>query len=240
MENPKENQRIFEGTQPAIIEYGQWERVQALRANKRRPTKTGKTSIFSGLVYCADCGAKLYYCTCTSYKDDSQDHFLCSNYKSNTGSCQIHYIREITLYKRVLECIQRTLTYVRLFRDDFTQEMLAQDEASRKAELMQKRKALSGAQKRMEDLDKIIQRLYEDSVLGRLSELRFQKLSAQYESEQADGNMSRLKSILPMLEKSASHFTNLNQSAAQRNRHDLSHAGFAGDFIYFLMGFRLR
>jgi DNA invertase Pin-like site-specific DNA recombinase len=186
MENPKENQRIFEGTQPAIIEYGQWERVQALRANKRRPTKTGKTSIFSGLVYCADCGAKLYYCTCTSYKDDSQDHFLCSNYKSNTGSCQIHYIREITLYKRVLECIQRTLTYVRLFRDDFTQEMLAQDEASRKAELMQKRKALSGAQKRMEDLDKIIQRLYEDSVLGRLSELRFQKLSAQYESEQAE------------------------------------------------------
>lgn len=186
MENPKENQRIFEGTQPAIIEYGQWERVHALRANKRRPTKTGKTSIFSGLVSCADCGAKLYYCTCTSCKDDSQDHFLCSNYKSNTGSCQIHYIREITLYKRVLECIQGTLTYVRLFRDDFTQEMLAQDEASRKAELMQKRKALSGAKKRMEDLDKIIQRLYEDSVLGRLSELRFQKLSAQYESEQAE------------------------------------------------------
>lgn len=76
--------------------------------------------------------------------------------------------------------------YVRLFRDDFTQEMLAQDEASRKVELMQKRKALSGAQKRMEDLDKIIQRLYEDSVLGRLSDLRFQKFSAQYESEQAE------------------------------------------------------
>ncbi len=73
-----------------------------------------------------------------------------------------------------------------MFRDDFTQEMLAQDEAGRKAELMQKRKALSGAQKRMEDLDKIIQRLYEDSVLGKLSDLRFQKLSAQYESEQAE------------------------------------------------------
>lgn len=171
--------------------------------------------IFSGLVYCADCGAKLYYCTCTSYKDDSQDHFLCSSYKSNTGSCQIHYIREITLYKRVLECIQRTLTYVRLFRDDFTQEMLAQDEASRKEELMQKRKALSGAQKRMEDLDKIIQRLYEDSVLGRLSELRFQKLSAQYESEQADGNMSRLKSILSMLKNP--HPTS-QTGASQRRR----------------------
>ena len=160
--------------------------MQELRTNKRRPTKTGKTSIFSGLVYCADCGAKLYYCTCNTYKDDSQDHFVCSNYKSNTSSCKIHYIREVTLYKRVLECIQGTLTYVRLFRDDFTQEMLAQDEAGRKAELTQKRKALSGAQKRMEDLDKIIQRLYEDSVLGKLSDLRFQKLSAQYETEQEE------------------------------------------------------
>ena len=111
---------------------------------------------------------------------------VCSIYKSNTGSCQIHYIREVTLYKRVLECIQRTLTYVRLFRDDFTQEMLAQDEASRKAELPQKRKALSGAQKRMEELDKIIQRLYEDSVLGKPSDDRYMKLSARYETEQAE------------------------------------------------------
>lgn len=186
MENPKENQRVFENTQPAIIETGLWERVQELRSNKRRLTKTGKTSIFSGLVRCADCGEKLYFCTCNTYKDDTQDHFVCSNYKSNTGSCQIHYIREVTLYKRVLECIRRTLTYVSLFRDDFTQEMLAQDEASRKSELAQKRKALSAAQKRMEDLDKIIQRLYEDSVLGKLSEARYAKLSAQYEEEQAE------------------------------------------------------
>lgn len=64
----------------------------------------------------------------------------------------------------------RILTYVQLFWDDFTQEMLAQDEASRKAELVQKRKALFGAQKRMEELDKIIQRLYKDSVLGKLSD----------------------------------------------------------------------
>ena len=58
MENPVENQRVFEDTQPAIIEKGQWERVQELRKNKRRPTKTGRTSMFSGLLYCADCGAK--------------------------------------------------------------------------------------------------------------------------------------------------------------------------------------
>lgn len=183
---PKEEHQIIPNMQEAIIPEEEWLRVQTLRANKRRPNRTGEVSMFSGLLYCGDCGAKLYYCTCNTYKDDSQDHFVCSNYKSNTGSCQIHYIREVTLYKRVLECIQRTLTYVRLFRDDFTQEMLTQDEASRKAELTQKRKALFGAQKRMEELDKIIQRLYEDSVLGKLSDARYMKLSAQYETEQAE------------------------------------------------------
>ena len=109
MENPVENQKVFEDTQPAIIEKGQWERVQELRKNKRRPTKTGRTSMFSGLLYCADCGAKLYFCTCNTYKDDSQNHFVCSNYKSNTGSCQIHYIREQVLYRIVLESIQRDI-----------------------------------------------------------------------------------------------------------------------------------
>ena len=137
MENPTENWRVFEDTQPAIIEPGQWERVQELRSNKRWLTKLGKTSIFSGLIYCADCGSKLYFCASRSYTE-SQNHFICSNYKSNTGSCNIHYIREVTLYKRVLECIQRTLTYVQLFRDDFIREVLLQDEASRKTELAQK------------------------------------------------------------------------------------------------------
>ena len=186
MENPVENQRVFENTQPAIIEKGQWERVQELRKNKRRPTKTGRTSIFSGLLYCADCGAKLYFCTCNTYKDDSQNHFVCSNYKSNTGSCKIHYIREQVLYRIVLETIQRTLIYVRMFRKDFKLEILAQDEESRKAELTQKRKALSGAKKRMEDLDKIIQHIYEDNVLGKLSDSRYLKLSQQYEKEQME------------------------------------------------------
>ena len=186
MENPVENQKVFEATQPAVIEKGQWERVQELRKNKRRPTKTGRTSMFSGLLYCADCGAKLYFCTCNTYKDDSQNHFVCSNYKSNTGSCKIHYIREQVLYRIVLETIQRTLSYVRMFRKDFKLELLAQDEESRKAELAEKRKALSGAKKRMEDLDRIIQYIYEDNVLGKLSDSRYLKLSRQYEKEQAE------------------------------------------------------
>ena len=210
MENPVENQRVFEDTQPAIIEKGQWERVQELRKNKRRPTKTGRTSMFSGLLYCADCGAKLYFCTCNTYKDDSQNHFVCSNYKSNTGSCKIHYIREQVLYRIVLETIQRTLSYVRMFRKDFKLEMLAQDEESRKAELAEKQKALSGAKKRMEDLDRIIQHIYEDNVLGKLSDSRYLKLSRQYEKEQAE--IEQLAAVLEReIETQAGQVSDVNK-----------------------------
>ena len=210
MENPVENQRVFEDTQPAIIEKGQWERVQELRKNKRRPTKTGRTSMFSGLLYCADCGAKLYFCTCNTYKDDSQNHFVCSNYKSNTGSCKIHYIREQVLYRIVLETIQRTLIYVRMFRKDFKLEMLAQDEESRKAELAEKQKALSGAKKRMEDLDRIIQHIYEDNVLGKLSDSRYLKLSRQYEKEQAE--IEQLAAVLEReIEAQAGQVSDVNE-----------------------------
>ncbi len=210
MENPVENQKVFEDTQPAIIEKGQWERVQELRKNKRRPTKTGRTSMFSGLLYCADCGAKLYFCTCNTYKDDSQNHFVCSNYKSNTGSCKIHYIREQVLYRIVLETIRQTLSYVRMFRKDFKLEMLAQDEESRKAELAEKQKALSGAKKRMEDLDRIIQHIYEDNVLGKLSDSRYLKLSRQYEKEQAE--IEQLAAVLEReIETQAGQVSDVNK-----------------------------
>jgi len=85
IQNPPEKWQIIRDTHPAIIEQAQWDRVQELRKNKRRPTKTGKHSMFSSLVECADCGAKLYYCT-TNYFEERQDHFVCSNYKSNTGN----------------------------------------------------------------------------------------------------------------------------------------------------------
>lgn len=95
MDNPKEKHLVFENTHQAIIEQVQWDKVQELRKNKRRPATTGKTSIFSGLLVCADCGAKLYYCTANGF-EERQNHFVCSNCKSNTGTCSAHFIRELS------------------------------------------------------------------------------------------------------------------------------------------------
>ena len=79
------------------------------------------------------------------------------------------------LYRIVLETIRQTLSYVHMFRKDFKLERLAQDEESRKAELAERHKALPGAKKRMEDLDRLIQHIYEDNVLGELSDSRYLK-----------------------------------------------------------------
>ena len=113
-------------------------------------------------------------------------------------------------YRIVLETIRQTLSYVRMFRKDFKLEMLAQDEESRKAELAEKQKALSGAKKRMEDLDRIIQHIYEDNVLGKLSDSRYLKLSRQYEKEQAE--IEQLAAVLEReIETQAGQVSNVNE-----------------------------
>ena len=185
LQNAPENYRIFPNTQPAIIEEQVFERVQELRANKRRPTKTGRQGLFSGLLYCADCGEKLYFCTTNSFTP-KQEHYVCSNYKSNTGTCSVHFIREETLKLFVL---QRIFDVTAMFFDDIQsfQNMVYQQrfEESEKAVKRQK-KELEQARKRITELDRIFKRIYEDDINGTISHERFLKLSAEYEAEQKE------------------------------------------------------
>ena len=185
MDNPKEKHLVFENTHQAIIEQAQWDKVQALRKNKRRPTKTGRTSIFSGLFVCADCGAKLYYCTANGF-EERQNHFVCSNYKSNTGTCSVHFIREVVLYSLVLEHIQGIIRYVRQFEQVFVKQVRKKSAEEQMKMIVEKRKMLQRAQERIEEIDRLFKRIYEDNVSGRLSEERYAKLSADYEAEQKD------------------------------------------------------
>lgn len=183
IQNPPEKWKVFPDTHPAIIDRETWERVQELRKNKRRPTKTGRQSMFSGLVYCADCGAKLHYCTTVSF-EDRQNHFRCSNYKSNTGTCSAHFIREMVLYDIVLEDLRETIAYVRDYEQDFIQAVMDKSTAEQRKDLNQKRRELTQAERRITELDALFQRVYEDNVSGKLSDERFSKLAKAYEDEQ--------------------------------------------------------
>lgn len=180
---PKEDWLIFENTHPAIIEKSVWDKVQELRKHKRRPCKTGKTSIFSGLLRCADCGAKLYFCTANKFKKN-QDHFVCSNYKSNMGTCSAHYIREIVLYDLVLEQMQRMLKYLKDYEGNFVKGLMDKSAKEKKSDISQKRKQVQTNKQRIDELDDIFKRIYEDNINGKISDERFTKLSADYELEQ--------------------------------------------------------
>ena len=115
---PKDEWQIIPNTQPAIIDEDTWKRVQELREHRIRPTATGRTSLFSGKVFCADCGSKLHFCAAKSL-NANQEHYRCSNYKSGRGSCQIHFIRNVVLEKIVLEAINSLADFVRCYEPVF-------------------------------------------------------------------------------------------------------------------------
>lgn len=130
----EDEQQIIPNTQDAIITEDLWLRVQELRQNRRRPTSTGRTSLFSGLVYCPDCGAKLHFAAAKSMTRQ-QEHFRCSNYKSGRGECQIHFIRDVVLERIVFEAISNLADFVRCYEPVFLYLMASKNQTARKSEL---------------------------------------------------------------------------------------------------------
>ncbi len=183
---PKEQWKVFKNTHDPIIDEETWNTVQRLRSNKHRPTKTGKTSIFSGHLFCKDCGAKLYYCTTNNFTPD-KDFYRCSNYKNNsTHSCTSHNIKDIALRELVLDNIKQVISYISSYEDLFIKEKLdASLEEQRRGDISNK-KLLSQYQKRVKDIDNLIQHIYEDNISGKITDERFATLSLNYEKEQKD------------------------------------------------------
>jgi len=181
--NPQEKWVIFENAHPAIIKKAQWERVQELCKHKRRLCKDGRSGLFSGLAFCADCGAKLHFRTCKSF-EANQDNYVCAKYKSAMGQCSAHYIREAVLRDVVLKHIRRVLRYIRQFEEIFVRSKYEQSFADRKRELAGMKREIIKANRRIAELDLLFRRIYEDNVASKLSDERFQRMSADYDAEQ--------------------------------------------------------
>ena len=189
-ENPKEWQ-IFPNTHPAIIDRETFELVQELRQHRRRPTKSGVVSMFSGLLYCADCGEKLYYSVTNNYKRE-QAYFFCSSYRKNSEVCSAHYIREKVVEENVLENMRRVFRYVQAYEKEFAKQQMKCYGEEKQKELSEKRRELTKAEKRIKDIDLLIQKIYEDNATGKLSDERFATMSMAYEEEQKN-----LKEAIP-------------------------------------------
>ena len=174
---------IFENTQEPIIEESVFLIVQKIRQGRCRPTRMGDMGMFSGLLFCADCGGKMYLCRANRYKPE-QEYYLCSTYRKDRALCTTHSIRRIVLEEIVLRNLREAIQYVSQHEDDFIQQAADQSLREQNKELAQKKDDLSRSQKRIAELDVIIKRLYEDNISGKLSDERFIKLSHDYELEQ--------------------------------------------------------
>lgn len=191
--NPEKKWLVFENTHEAIIDADTWARVQELRKNKRRPTRTGKTNLFSGIVRCADCEEKLYYCT-SKNSGARQDHFVCSTSRlKGKEVCPTHFIRALVLEQGVLAHMSLAIACVATHEERFRLAMGVKQKAEAKKELAAKQRQLTQAERRFEELDRLFKRNYEDNANGKLSDSRFQMLSDNYEQEQEEQaeNISR-------------------------------------------------
>lgn len=175
---------IFEGAHETIIEPEVHDTVQKIRDRRRRQTPMGEMPELSGMVYCADCGHKLYQVRGRCLPQS--EYMVCATYRKKGKSvCPSHQIRNSVIEQLLLEDLQRVTAYARNHEDEFLRLVTRNSEKALDRELRDCRKECEQAKARIDKLDTLIQRIYEDNVEGKISDDRFAKLSGNYETEQA-------------------------------------------------------
>lgn len=184
---------IFENTHEPIIDAETWYLVQKLRRRTRRKLANGSYSHrLSGLVYCADCGKRLSYSSPQSQHRpdgktyDADSSFRCPTYKSMYGECTMHYIKSSTLDKLVDEAVRKIARYVLRNEQAFLEQVRVLTSADQKHTQSEDKKELVNIKKRIAELDNYIKRLYEGNASGKIPDRQFEKLMAQYDSEQQE------------------------------------------------------
>ena len=192
--NPEDKQLVFEGTHPAIIDGATWEIVRKMRQTKRRAPRYGNVGLFTGLAYCSDCGAKLYYLTRelrTKTATRYEGAYSCSEYRKavqfqENRKCTCHYISEAALNEIVLEDMRKVFSFAVNHEREFARSVMETGEAEQRRGIAAKKRILAQKRSRVEELDILFERVYEDHVIGKLSDERFTKMSGKYEQEQQE------------------------------------------------------
>lgn len=193
--NPKEDWIVVENCHEPIITQELWDTVHKILNAKHRPAKAGEVQMFAGLLYCSDCGHCLTYSQ--KQRKDGSYHgaYSCWMYKTHGKEyCASHYITFDTIYELVLIDIQRNLFQYRKNTDKFKSILSRKYQSDSQKQAKQITLEYEQKQKRCEELDKIISRLYEDNVLGRIGDERYESMSQSYELEQVE-----IKKALPIL-----------------------------------------
>ena len=185
IQNEPSEWQIFENTHDAIIEKETFAIVQRIRDGRRKVSRLGDMGMLSGMMFCADCGNKLYQVRGKGWEHD-KEYFVCATYRKVKGGCSSHQIRNVVVEQLLLQDLQRVTSFAREHEAEFLQLITSNSEKELNKELKDSHKEYEQAKARISKLDTIIQRLYEDNVEGKISDERFMKMSATYEAEQKE------------------------------------------------------
>lgn len=193
---PIENQFRFENTHEAIIDKETWDIVQKVREGRKRIAKSGNINKYGGLLYCADCGARLTYNSGNKPKPKSY-YFMCSSYRRHKdGDCILpHRIREIVLDEIVREEINQAIYYAVNEKDKFVECISKRSLSESRKKLSQKITELDRLNNRKNELNVIFRKLYEDNALGKIPDGQYRLLSDGYTAE-----LHELKAKIPELQ----------------------------------------
>ena len=185
VERPESERFVVKNTHEALVTQEQWDIVQEVRQHKKRvPKHMDEPNIFSGLVFCADCGKPLVLHRASTMKR-TEYNFKCYAYgKKGKTVCTPHHIREFELKAVVLEDLRRVTSAAREHPEKFTAYIGSKQSTELQREIRRQEKELAAMRKRKAELDAIFKKLYEDSVLGRITTEQFQMPSGSYTEEQ--------------------------------------------------------
>lgn len=183
IDNDPSEWAIFKNTHEAIIDQETFDIVQRIRQGRRRITPCGEMPVLSGMLFCADCGRKLYQVRGAGWEHE-KEYFVCSTYRKKKGQCSSHQIRNIVVERLLLQQIQAVTAFAHEHEDEFVAIIVQKSEKELDRQIRDSRKELEQAKARIDKLDSIIQRLYENNIEGKISDERFAKMTSAYEDEQ--------------------------------------------------------
>ena len=188
VDNPKEDWLIFKNTHEAIIDQETFDIVQKMRSHKRSnqryKNRAGHENLFAGLVFCGTCGRKHYFCP-QEKNGLNHDHYKCSGYRKPIDGCENpHYIQKSALIEIVSDKLRQTIHECQLDQETFLKKLEQQSQVQFSKDNKRQQLQLHKDEHRSKEIDNIIQKLYEDNLLGKISDERFVKLSQSYEEEQ--------------------------------------------------------
>ena len=207
IDNDPSEWKIFKNKHEAIIDEETFNTVQRIRNGRRRRTLLGDMPLLSGMVYCADCGSKLYQVRSKDWNHD-KEYMVCATYrKRGKHNCTSHQIRNIDIEKALLYMIQQVTAFARDYEDEFVELVAKNKNKELERRILESKKELEQSMSRVSKIDLLIQRLYEDNVEGKISDKQFKKMTFAYENEQKTLNV-RITELNKIIKNEQEKITN--------------------------------